>query len=94
MCSWGEAYVLGPNINAPGSVRGRSRSRSDLTRQGTRGRCQRAREALIAALDKRYSADPRADRAALDRAYADAMAEVAARFPGTSRSRPSTPMRS
>ena len=36
---------------------------------------------LITALEKRYSADPRADRSALNQAYADAMAD-AARFPG------------
>jgi tetratricopeptide (TPR) repeat protein len=38
--------------------------------------------ALIAALQQRYSADPRAERAALDVAYADAMRAVAEKFPG------------
>jgi tetratricopeptide (TPR) repeat protein len=37
--------------------------------------------ALIAALATRHSATPGADRAALDRAYADAMRDVARRFP-------------
>ena len=36
---------------------------------------------LIAALDARYSADPAADRKALDVAYADAMTGVAAAYP-------------
>ncbi len=36
---------------------------------------------MIAALAKRYSADPGADRTPLDIAYAQAMAEVVARFP-------------
>ncbi len=38
--------------------------------------------ALIEALEQRYSADPKADRAALDAAYADAMAAAAGRFGG------------
>jgi tetratricopeptide (TPR) repeat protein len=38
--------------------------------------------ALIEALSRRYSADPAADRPALNAAYAEAMAEVAKRFPG------------
>ena len=37
--------------------------------------------ALIEALEKRYSADPKAERPALDAAYADAMKQVAERFP-------------
>jgi len=39
------------------------------------------RAALIEALSKRYSADPGADRKALDRAYAEAMEAVQARWP-------------
>jgi tetratricopeptide (TPR) repeat protein len=38
-------------------------------------------QALIAALAKRYSDDPKADRAALNQAYADAMAAAWKRFP-------------
>jgi hypothetical protein len=38
--------------------------------------------ALIAALQKRYSADPKAERAALDAAFADAMKSVAEKYPG------------
>jgi len=37
--------------------------------------------ATIEALALRHSADPTPDRAALDRAYADAMRELARRFP-------------
>src|SRR5919202_2206863 len=40
-----------------------------------------ARAALIEALSKRYSAGPKADRKALDRAYAEAMEAVQARWP-------------
>src|SRR5262249_55325236 len=38
-------------------------------------------QALIAALARRYSSDPKAERRALDAAYAAAMDRVAARFP-------------
>ena len=82
MCSWGEAYVLGPNINAPMDPSAAAPAAAAISRAKERAGVVSERErALIAALDKRYSADPQADRAALDRAYADAMAEVAARFP-------------
>jgi hypothetical protein len=37
---------------------------------------------LIAALQKRYSADPKAERASLDAAFADAMKSVAEKYPG------------
>lgn len=82
MCSWGEAYVLGPNINAPMDPSAAAPAAAAISRAKERAGVVSERErALIAALDRRYSADPQADRAALDRAYADAMAEVAARFP-------------
>src|SRR5262249_8305284 len=38
-------------------------------------------QALIAALATRYAADPKADRAQLDAAYAAAMADVTSKFP-------------
>jgi len=82
MCFWGEALVLGPNINAPmvpeanpPALAALARATELKAKAGTRDR------ALIDALAKRYSADPKADRATLDAAYADAMKEVAARFP-------------
>jgi tetratricopeptide (TPR) repeat protein len=82
MCSWGEAYVLGPNINAPMDPAAVAPAAAAVSRAKERAATASEREkALIAALDRRYSADPEADRAALDRAYADAMADVAARFP-------------
>lgn len=82
MCYWGEALVLGPNINAPmdgASVRPAfeavSRARAAARRATPKER------ALIHALAERYSADGNADRAALNKAYADAMERVAATYP-------------
>ena len=49
--------------------------------QALAGRANDKEQALIAALAKRYSADPKADRASLDSAWADALGDVAKRFP-------------
>jgi tetratricopeptide (TPR) repeat protein len=82
MCYWGEAYVLGPNINAPmepAAVSPAVAAVNKAMRLADKARPQE--RALIAALAQRYSADPDADQAALNQAYAKAMAEVAAQFP-------------
>jgi tetratricopeptide (TPR) repeat protein len=82
MCFWGEALVLGPNINAPMVPEANPPALAALARATELKAKAGARDrALIDALARRYSADPQADRAALDAAYADAMKDVAARFP-------------
>jgi tetratricopeptide (TPR) repeat protein len=82
LCFWGEALVLGPNINAPMEPGANEAALAVLRRAAALAPQAGPRErALVEALEKRYSADPAADRAALDRAYADAMAAVSARFP-------------
>jgi len=82
MCFWGEAFVLGANINAamePGAVQPAFVA---LTNAKARAAGASARErALIDALATRYSPDPDADPAALAGAYADAMAAAHAQFP-------------
>src|SRR5215813_8386313 len=82
MCFWGEALVLGPNINLPmqedavgpafGAVQ---RALALSTNASPRER------ALIVALATRYTQEPKADRAPLDAAYAAAMGKLAADFP-------------
>lgn len=82
MCFWGEAFVLGPNINdgmhaeaiAPAFA---AITRATALRDGTTPKEQ----ALIAALAARYASDPSADRPTLDRAWADAIEAVAGRYP-------------
>jgi tetratricopeptide (TPR) repeat protein len=82
MCFWGEALVLGPNINLPmqedaiapayaATQQARSLAASATLRE----------QALIEALTARYASDPKGDRARLDRNYAAAMGRVAAQFP-------------
>lgn len=82
MCWWGEAVALGPNINAPMDERDRDAALKALDRaMALRAGATPVERALIEAAAQRYSADPAADRAMLDAAYADAMLAVAARFP-------------
>lgn len=82
MCYWGEALVLGPNINAgmdeasiAPAFEAAARARTLSTKVSAKER------ALIEALATRYSSDPKADRGELDKSYADAMQKVAASYP-------------
>ena len=83
ICAWGEAYVLGPNINkrmddadVPAAY---DASRRALAKADEASPVE---QALIRALAERYVAEPVADRTALDLAYANAMRGVAAGYPG------------
>jgi tetratricopeptide (TPR) repeat protein len=82
MCFWGEALVLGPNINLPmqEDVVGPAFTAVQVALALSANASPRE-QALIAALATRYSQDPKADRAPLDAAYAAAMGKVAADFP-------------
>lgn len=82
MCYWGEALVLGPNINAPMAAEANEPALAAVRKAEAlaKGASEKER-ALIEALTKRYSADPKAQRASLDAAYAGAMGQAAARVP-------------
>ena len=81
MCFWGEALVLGPNINLPMMPEAVAPAYAAAAKARALAATASPREqALIEALAARYGQDPKADRAALDRAYAAAMAQVADRF--------------
>ena len=83
LCWWGEAWALGPNINAAMDERDRDAALSAIAQaQALRGRATPVEQGLIDAMAGRYSSDVKADRAALDGSYADAMIDVARRFPG------------
>ncbi|MGH8729980.1 MAG: tetratricopeptide repeat protein [Burkholderiales bacterium] len=82
MCYWGEALVLGPNINAPMAPEANAPALASLEKaREFAHRASPVEQALIAALSERYSPDPEAKRSDLDLAYANAMAKVAASFP-------------
>ena len=80
MCSWGEALVLGPNLNAPMMPEAHAPALAALSRAvALKGSASAKERGLIEALEARYSSDPAADRAALDATYADAMLALARR---------------
>jgi tetratricopeptide (TPR) repeat protein len=81
MCYWGEAYVLGPNINAPMSEALQSPAAAAIgeAKRLASGAGEKE-QALIEALAVRYEGSYE-NRAELDKAYADAMGEVYERFP-------------
>src|SRR3954452_3448723 len=82
MFFWGEAYVLGPNINLPmqedaiAPAFAAARRAHELAPGATP-----KEQALIAGLSQLYGADPKAEPAPVDAAYAAAMRDVAERFP-------------
>ncbi|MFZ5557732.1 MAG: hypothetical protein ACOZDY_13605 [Pseudomonadota bacterium] len=82
LCYWGEAYVLGPNLNAPMEPAAVAPAHAAIRKaqENSAGASTRER-ALIEATAKRYAASADADRAALDAAYADAMTALAQRYP-------------
>jgi tetratricopeptide (TPR) repeat protein len=81
MAFWGQALVLGPNINAPMDPAEEPKAYELVQRAVALKRRATPREAaLIDALAQRYSGKAD-DRAARDKAYVDAMAAVVKRFP-------------
>jgi tetratricopeptide (TPR) repeat protein len=83
MAYWGKALALGPNYNLPidseRAVTARKTADRAVALAGTATPRERA---YIQAVAKRYGRRPDADdRKALDRAYSNAMREVARRFP-------------
>src|ERR1043166_5738394 len=82
MCFWGEALVLGPNINLPMDDAAVAPAFAAIEKaQALAAKTSPREQALIAALATRYSKDAKADRGPLDAAYASAMEKVAAQFP-------------
>ena len=81
MAYWGQALVLGPNINAPMTPDDEPKA-YELAQKAVslKGRASARERAYIEALAQRYSGKAE-DRAARDQAYADAMREVAKRYP-------------
>ncbi len=80
MAYWGQALALGPNINAPMSPE-HARQAYEAIQLALRSNASNSERDYINALARRYSRDEGQDRKALDSAYADAMRELAARYP-------------
>ena len=88
MCFWGEALATGPNINVTSNgkaimtpaERADARAAIDQALAFTDGLTPKERD-WIRALDQRYDGQADTPRDPLDRAWADALAEMAARYP-------------
>ena len=82
MCFWGEALVLGPNINAPmaDSAVTQAWTAVEKARALANGASEKE-QALIQAVAKRYAQETLKDRSSLDQNYAEAMRAVVKQFP-------------
>jgi tetratricopeptide (TPR) repeat protein len=82
MVYWGMAYVLGPNINMSMAPESEPIAYEMIQKAIALKKNASVREqAYIEALAKRYSGENKPDRAALDRAYAEAMRDLSSRYP-------------
>jgi tetratricopeptide (TPR) repeat protein len=82
MAYWGIALTLGPNYNLPvDAERDRAAYEALQKALSLAPQVSEAERAYIEAVAKRHSSDPKADRKALDQTYANAMREVAKRYP-------------
>jgi tetratricopeptide (TPR) repeat protein len=83
MCWWGASLVLGPNINAAMDPATNATAFYRLQRaQALAGNASEREQAYINALSARYTEQAPEDRTLQDRAYADAMRQVAEKYPG------------
>ena len=88
MCFWGEALATGPNINVTSNgkaimtpaERANARAAIDQALALTHDLTPKERD-WIQALDQRYDGQADTPRDPLDRAWADALADMAARYP-------------
>jgi tetratricopeptide (TPR) repeat protein len=81
MCWWAEALAWGPNINlAMDSASAVAAYAAVQKARALGGGATERERALIDALAVRYDASPPPDRAALDRAYAEAMTRLVDRY--------------
>ncbi len=82
MCWWGVAFVLGPNLNAPMVPNASAAAWEAVQKaQALATKATPREQAYIAAVAQRYAEEPPADRASLDRAFANAMRDVARQYP-------------
>ena len=82
MAFWGVAEAVGPNYNDPASEDRFKQAHAAIEKaQSLTGDASESDKAYIAALAKRFPADPKSDLRAAAEQYRDAMREVMKRFP-------------
>lgn len=86
MAYWGQAYVLGPNINDPLPDDERKNKYNEAIDKAMKliNNATPKEQALIKALSHRYSKDLTKDIASLNLAYMEAMTKVVAKYPDDS----------
>jgi tetratricopeptide (TPR) repeat protein len=82
MAHWGVAYASGPHVNRPMDATDTTNAwRALQLALALQGKVSSKEQAYIAALEKRYQPEHKDDRSALDRAFADAMRDLAKQYP-------------
>jgi hypothetical protein len=82
LCFWGQALVLGPNINMPMPPEAEPEAYQLIQKAiALRAKASEREQAYIDALSTRYSGEEKPERKALDRAYAEAMRKLAEKYP-------------
>ena len=82
MAYWGEALVLGPNINMPMPPEVEPEAYRLIQKAvSLKNRASRREQNYIEALATRYSGTDKPDRPSLDLAYADAMRKLSRKYP-------------
>lgn len=82
MAHWGVAYAYGPHVNKPMDESDTTNAWSALQAAlATQTHVSSKEQAYIAALTKRYQPEFVEDRSMLDRAFADAMRDLAKQYP-------------
>ena len=82
MAYWGQALVLGPNINMPMPPEAEPQAYELIQKAiALKAKASERERAYIDALATRYSNEEKPDRKALDRAYAEAARQLSERYP-------------
>jgi tetratricopeptide (TPR) repeat protein len=82
MAHWGVAYAYGPHVNRPMDSNDTAQAWAALQLAvASKGNASPKERAYITALEKRYQAEHKEDRLALDKAFAAAMRDVAKQYP-------------
>ena len=82
MAYWGQALVLGPNINMPMPPDAEAQAYELIQKAvALKAKVSERERAYIDALAKRYSNEDKPDRTTLDRAYAEAARQLSERYP-------------
>lgn len=82
MAHWGAAYALGPHVNKPMDANDTAQAWTALQlAMANKSNASAKEQAYITALEKRYVPEHKADRLALDKAFADAMRDLVKQYP-------------